>query len=282
MMSPDATSLLAEWPRLRAISYGLASATMAYAVCFVFIAFFELRAGKGLAGYASRHFWTDILYRAVFVVYSVVIYKPLQSVAADILPATQQNLITRAPLWLAVPIYWLLLDFFGYWIHRMQHSRLWWRFHRVHHSQERMTWATGWRNHPLDQLFAHLCILVPSLMLGAPVVAWLPYSFILAIIGATQHSGLDWRLGPLRYVFVSPIFHAAHHSDDPAVYDHNFSNLFSLWDFLFGTAYDAERLPQRTGVRGWQVRESFWAHFLSPFRRDTIAQTDDRRPPGGS
>ena len=94
---------------------------------------------------------------------------------------------------------------------------------------------------------------------------------------ATHHATLPWRFGALRKIFVSPVFHLSHHSTDPAIHNRNFGGWFSMWDFLFGTAFDAERPPERTGVEGWRVAESFWAHLLSPFRRGSVV--NDRSAP---
>jgi sterol desaturase/sphingolipid hydroxylase (fatty acid hydroxylase superfamily) len=282
VMSPETTRFLAAWPRVREISHGLAFAIASYTASFIVIAFFEYRSGKSLADYASRNFWTDILYRALFVVYLALIYNPLVGLLRPVFPAMHQNILTRAPFWIAFAAYWLVFDFLSYWTHRAQHSRLWWRFHRIHHSQEKMTFATGFRNHPLDQLFAHSVSIVPSILLGAPVIIWLPYAFLTHFLDAIHHSRLPWRFAPLRKILVSPIFHAAHHSSDPAVHDRNFGGLFSMWDFMFGTAYDADQPPHRTGVQGWRVHESLWSHFLSPFRRDTIAPDDELPPKPGA
>ena len=248
--------------------------------CFLLIAAWEWWAGRSLKHYASRHFVVDLCYRLAFIVYVGMMWNPMVDVIATGIPGLKRSVLNAAPLWISLPVYWLVFDFLSYWIHRAQHSRLWWRFHRVHHSQERMTFASAFRNHPIDQLFALSVTAVPGMLLGAPAVSWLPYSFLLAFVDATHHANLPWRFGPLRKVFVSPVFHAQHHSPDRAVHDRNFGGLFSFWDFLFGTAYDAERLPERTGVAGWQVRESFWAHLWSPFQRDAIAVEHRERRAG--
>lgn len=264
---------LATLLHVAAVGQSITSALKMGALCTLLIVVFEWRSGMSLSRYASRHFATDVIYRIAFSVVLVLLYTPLLFAAREAYPSLNVELLNRFPLWFAIPTYFLIFDFLGYWLHRMQHSRILWRFHRVHHSQEQMTLATGFRNHPIDQAFAHAVTFVPLLLLGAPSLAWLPYSILLAFIDATHHANLPWRFGWARKVFVSPVFHATHHDVDIVARDRNFGGLFSIWDFIFGTALDAEARPVRTGVEGWHVRESWWAHLLSPFRRDAV------RPP---
>ena len=43
-------------------------------------------------------------------------------------------------------------DFVGYWRHRLEHSRLLWPAHAVHHSDTAMTWLSLQRFHPINRL----------------------------------------------------------------------------------------------------------------------------------
>jgi sterol desaturase/sphingolipid hydroxylase (fatty acid hydroxylase superfamily) len=271
---------IAAWLQVGELGHTVLRASAFAAGCFVVIAVFERRAGVSMSRYTSRHFAIDLLYRLVFILYMAALWNPLVEVVRTAFPGLNLAVLNHAPLWVALPAYWLIFDFLSYWVHRIQHSRYWWRFHRVHHSQEQMTFASAYRNHPIDQLFALSISMVPGLLLGAPAVTWAPYSFLLSFIDATHHANLSWRFGWLRKIFVSPVFHMAHHSTDPAIHNRNFGGLLSMWDFLFGTAYDAERLPERTGVEGWRVPESFWAHLLSPFRRESVVNDPSALPPG--
>ncbi len=61
----------------------------------------------------------------------------------------------------------LLASVFGYWAHRASHRVPWlWRFHRVHHSSERLDWLAAARLHPVDQAFQRSCIVLPLFALG--------------------------------------------------------------------------------------------------------------------
>src|SRR5690606_13180254 len=58
-----------------------------------------------------------------------------------------------------------------YWAHRWQHNNVFlWRFHRVHHTAERMDWLAAHREHPLDNLYTRTVENLPLLLLGFPMV----------------------------------------------------------------------------------------------------------------
>ena len=50
-----------------------------------------------------------------------------------------------------------------------------------------------------------------------------------------QHSELPWHYGVLDKVIASPRFHRLHHSTDPRDYNLHYANIFSFWDYVFGT-----------------------------------------------
>ncbi len=136
----------------------------------------------------------------------------------------------------------LIIDFFAYWIHRAEHHfRFMWIFHTMHHSQENLTFATIARIHPIESLYYSLLIYLPVRTIGIiDPMALLPMYFLLQVHTAMEHTRIPWRLGPLYWVFVTPKFHAYHHSSHPDHYDRNYGHVFSFWDHLFGTAVAAD------------------------------------------
>jgi len=83
-----------------------------------------------------------------------------------------------------------------------------------------------------------------------------------------QHPGemvwrLLWQLAaialfgvPLWLLFVTPHMHKVHHSRDQKETDSNYSNIFSLWDKIFGTYTSATDFRQLSyGLDGFDVEE---------------------------
>src|SRR6185503_1149226 len=62
-------------------------------------------------------------------------------------------------------------DFFSYWRHRLEHTRLLWPAHAIHHSDTEMTWLTLGRFHPIDRLVTGTVDIALLALLGFPTWA---------------------------------------------------------------------------------------------------------------
>lgn len=159
--------------------------------------------------------------------------------------------VGRQPLWLQAVEVLLLADLIFYWAHRGFHTTRLWPFHAVHHSATEMDWLTSMRFHPVNDVLSRVCQAIPLVLLGfapAAVVCMIPVVVVFIVV---THANVPWTWGPLKYVFVSPVYHHWHHSTDRAAVDKNFAGVLVLWDWVFGTLYlPADRRPQAYGVAG--------------------------------
>lgn len=287
-MSPEAvlaavSGVLSDYPLLRALVHG--AALVGLMVCAV--ALLEWRARCDLGRYRSGNFRTDLVYALVYQggIYHTLLYAPVIGALALVIPQTWHlSVLERLPLPVGFLIFWVLSDAIGYGIHRAQHRfTLLWRFHSVHHAQTLLTPVTSYRNHLLEQLYVNVLMYVPLMLLGAPKWFWLPAMLLQNLFEALQHSELNWRYGRLYPVFVSPVFHAIHHSPERARHDSNYGKILSVWDRLFGTISYGER-PREYGVAGLEMPVGFWATCVAPFRYRAAtaalatAATPTRRP----
>ena len=180
--------------------------------------------------------------------------------------------IARLPLWLQVPLMLLLGDLIAYWVHRAMHrSALLWRFHAVHHSSVRLDWLASARVHPLESVVSKLAAAIPMFLLGFAPGLTAVYAPFLGIYPIFLHCNLDWGYGKLGYAISSPAFHRWHHAADLEARDRNFSGLFPVFDYLFGTAYFPRgRHPQRYGVDGEPMPAALLPQLAYPFRRPSV------------
>lgn len=74
--------------------------------------------------------------------------------------------LSRQPIWLQTVQIYLLVDFMGYWSHRLFHQGAWWPFHAVHHSSEDLDWLGSLRVHPVNDMVNKLVQVTPVLLLG--------------------------------------------------------------------------------------------------------------------
>lgn len=157
--------------------------------------------------------------------------------------------LSRQPLWLQTIQIYLLVDFIGYWTHRMFHDSRLWPFHAVHHSSEDLDWLSSIRVHPVNDLVNKLCQASPVLLLGFNPIVTLTAGPVLTFYAIFIHANVNWDFGPLRYVIATPVFHRWHHSREREAWDTNFSGLLPIWDILFGTFYMPwDRFPENFGI----------------------------------
>lgn len=264
---------LADFARLidlEALVKSLGYALVVYAGFFGLVFFLERRAGEDVSRYRSRHFLNDVVYTLFYRggFYNVLVLAALTN-ALDRALGVRPNLLGSIPWWAGLAIFWVGGDFAMYWWHRLQHSnRFLWALHSVHHSQERMTLLTAARRHPIEMLSLNIIIFygIFHWVLGVPTQGWLPLAAAITSILAIQHSMLDWTLGPFYRVIVGPRFHSYHHSIDPRHANGNYGHLFSAWDYLFGTAVQDEKRPERFGVEGLGVDETIRGQLVRPLR----------------
>jgi sterol desaturase/sphingolipid hydroxylase (fatty acid hydroxylase superfamily) len=168
----------------------------------------------------------------------------LSSVSAQVAAYTVQNK-SGLLAWLDWGVWATLggsivgLDLCAYLAHVLLHkSRLGWRFHRVHHSEKEVDVTTAFRQHPGETLWRVLWQLAGIVVFGIPLWMVVIYLMLSSLNAQLEHANiktnarLDWLL---RFVFVTPDMHKAHHSRRQPETDSNYANIFSIWDRLFNT-----------------------------------------------
>jgi sterol desaturase/sphingolipid hydroxylase (fatty acid hydroxylase superfamily) len=169
--------------------------------------------------------------------------------------------------WVALFLIVLVADLVQYWTHRAYHEvPLLWRLHAVHHSVKSMDWLAGSRQHILELLITRTLVLAPIYVLGFSKEVIDAYIVIVGFQAVFNHANVSVRLGPLRYLIVTPNFHHWHHSQDNEAIDKNYAAHFAFLDYLFGTAVKSDRAwPAQYGVVGDYVPNGFWKQLKFPF-----------------
>jgi len=176
--------------------------------------------------------------------------------------------IGQLPLWAQVVFYIVATDFLLYWTHRYFHLAYLWPFHAVHHSSLDVDWTTAYRAHPVNQMLGSGLVSIIMIFLGVSptiMIALVPFDTITA---AFVHANLNWTLGPLKYVFATPVFHRWHHTAPDQGGDCNFGSTFAFWDYMFGTYYMPEgQLPQEYGVDDPLFPTTWTGQMIVPFKQ---------------
>ena len=169
--------------------------------------------------------------------------------------------------WVALLLIILVADMVQYWTHRGYHEvPLLWRLHAVHHSVKSMDWLAGSRQHILELLITRTLVLAPIYVFGFSKEVIDAYIVVVGFQAVFNRANVSVRLGPLRYVIVTPNFHHWHHSQDDEAIDKNYAAHFAFIDYLFGTAVKSDRpWPADYGVVGDYVPNGFWKQLKFPF-----------------
>ncbi|MDQ0702237.1 sterol desaturase/sphingolipid hydroxylase (fatty acid hydroxylase superfamily) [Pseudomonas sp. W3I7] len=141
-----------------------------------------------------------------------------------------------------------------------------WRLHAVHHSVQRLYGFNGLMKHPLHQMLEATAGLLPLVLLGIPVEVAQLLALAIAIQLLLQHSNVDMRLGPLRWVFAWAPVHRFHHMKYGRAGDVNFGLFFNLWDWLLGTAFYREHYHMGPGDLGIGSRPDFPVAYAAQLR----------------
>ena len=154
-----------------------------------------------------------------------------------------------------------------------------WRLHAVHHSVQRLYGFNGLMKHPLHQMLEATAGLLPLILLGIPLDVALLLALAIAVQLLLQHSNVDMRLGPLRWVFVWAPVHRFHHMKYGRAGDVNFGLFFNLWDWLLGTAFYRDDYRMGPGDLGIGSRPDFPQDYGAQLRDPFMPARTGKEPP---
>lgn len=144
--------------------------------------------------------------------------------------------------WLTGTIAIVILDLTIYTQHFFFHKiPLFWRLHRMHHTDLDIDVTTGARFHPVEIMLSMGVKSAVVIILGAPAWSVLTFEGLLNATSMFSHSNIlmNRRIDRiLRMCIVTPDMHRVHHSVITKETDSNFGFNLPWWDRLFGTYRD--------------------------------------------
>ncbi len=146
------------------------------------------------------------------------------------------------PYWLGIVLGILGLDLIIYLQHAMFHALpIFWRLHRMHHTDLDFDVTTGIRFHPVEILLSMGIKMAAVVVLGASAIAVVLFEVLLNATSMFNHGNvrLPGRIDRvLRLLVVTPEMHRVHHSVVIQEHNSNFGFNFPWWDRLMGTYQD--------------------------------------------
>ena len=179
----------------------------------------------------------------------------------------------NVPTWASMILAFLLLDL-GIWVQHLLFHRIsfFWRFHKVHHSDEEMDFSTGVRFHPLEIIISMIYKLILIIAIGPSVALVIIFEIMLNASSIFNHGNIKISKkvdNALRKLIVTPNMHRIHHSEEEKETNSNYGFNLSVWDKLFGT-YNMLPIKKDNIIIGLRElnnkRKSLLFLLLAPFK----------------
>ena len=229
---------------------------------------------KGLPFFRDG-FWVDLVWYTIIQNYvlKIVIFDDIINHVQHHFDWTDLHFFKSWSITEQVLFFVVTHDLYIYLFHRMQHaSKLLWRTHEAHHSGKEIDFLAGSRSHVLEIIINQTIEFAPIVILGADPAVVPIKAMLDAMFGMFIHANVNVKLGKLKYFLNSPELHLWHHANYLEVFHANFSTKFSIWDYLFGTAYDPGHKPgdnrENWGLYYDYPKDYFLQHAFSVKRFD--------------
>lgn len=170
-----------------------------------------------------------------------------------------------------------ILDFGGYWYHRLSHEiNYFWNIHIIHHSSEEYNLPCALRQQfaVISNLLFIFCLGIMLALCGIPKEVYVLVAPIHLFLQFWYHTKLIGKMGLLERIIVTPSHHRVHHSMNEVYMDKNYGQIFIIWDKIFGTFQ--EELVAEPCIYGVRRPVRTWNPFLINFQhlwliiKDTI------------
>ena len=182
----------------------------------------------------------------------------------------------EVPYWVAFGISFVVLDFAIWFSHLASHKvPMFWRIHRMHHSDVDIDASTAVRFHPIEIALSMIWKFIIIILLGAPVYSVLIFEIVLNGSAIFNHSNTKlplWFDKILRLIVVTPDMHRVHHSVIRNEHNTNYGFNLSIWDRLFNTYTDQPKDGHEgmtIGLPDWQDEKPTridWS-LMVPFKK---------------
>jgi 3-mercaptopyruvate sulfurtransferase SseA/sterol desaturase/sphingolipid hydroxylase (fatty acid hydroxylase superfamily) len=188
-----------------------------------------------------------------------------------------RNAAAAWPLWVQIVVALLVIDFVQWCVHNLLHRvPFFWDFHKCHHSvvDGEMDWIVSFRFQWTEVVVYRVVQYLPLAFFGFSPDAVMFHAIFGTLIGHLNHANLNWDYGWGRYILNSPRMHLWHHNyDGDAKTTVNFGIIFSMWDWIFGTAKMPAEPPPKLGFHGVEeFPKDFLGHEAWPLQQ--LIKTD--------
>ena len=262
-----------------------------FSILFIFGLIEVLGGLYGKNSKRSKNDWyVELLSTFQLFVFIKPIIFPLSALIFVKLLPEHQNYFLESTLWVSTLFVLIGDDFLQYWYHRKAHDWPWlWKLHRPHHTGKEMGVLVSYRNAVMYYF------LMPNIWwLGTATYFGLYREVLIAIIAKQvivtgAHSEARWDVFLYKHKFLQPLAwlierfistpctHFSHHGKTPtdgvSNPNGNFSNMFFIWDVIFGTALITRIYPDDFGIPN-DPDDSWQSHLYYPLVKSAKSSSE--------
>jgi sterol desaturase/sphingolipid hydroxylase (fatty acid hydroxylase superfamily) len=220
-------------------------------------------------------FFIDFLFRLIgFVALTYTIEYVFTNAMSSI--GIQLPLVNLGNLPLVVKflLFFIIMDFFEFYSHYLLHRiNFFWKFHKIHHAQETLGFASTRHFHFMEYLVLRPLAWIPMGILGfsdhSYIICTAVYMWIGYFLTFFSHCNVKVNFGFLNKIIITPNTHYWHHAKNiPRKYGVNYASMLVIWDHLFKSYYLPEdpKLEPMLGVPDNDVPKNFLGQMWHPFK----------------
>ncbi|HXT02341.1 MAG TPA: sterol desaturase family protein [Elusimicrobiota bacterium] len=219
------------------------------------------------------HFWTNLAFGVVSGAAATYVTSSPEASMRGFLHVQGWGVLRWLGIggWRNVAVSFVALDLANCLNHRLfHHVPLFWRFHKVHHSEIHFDYSTFFRTHAGEIVLDWLPGMFWIALLGPTMAATLVYEVFDRLWSQAQHANLklpaEWETALSRLI-MTPEKHFIHHSSNAAQTNSNYATFFA-WDRLMNTFRADDPGSVAPGLEGYRDPEAlgFWSLMAMPFR----------------
>lgn len=150
-----------------------------------------------------------------------------------------------------LPTFFVIEDFYFYWIHRALHHKSVYKYvHKIHHEHTHPFGIAAEYAHPVETFFLGIGTLLGPLFFAKHMVTLWAWLFVRLWETVEDHSGYDLPWNPTNFI---PFWGGAvHHDFHHKTFQGPYSSIFTWCDWAFGTdkMFRAQQKKLRDGKEG--------------------------------
>ncbi|CAN5616216.1 hypothetical protein BH11BAC1_BH11BAC1_29570 [soil metagenome] len=260
---------------------------------FVFSMEHLLPKNKTYGVVGRKGFWVDLFYLFfIDFLFGIIGFIALTYTVEYFFLQGMKGLGITLPIWdpSAIPfvfqflIFFVVMDFCEFYAHYLLHRvNFFWAFHKIHHAQETLGFASTRHFHFMEYLVLRPLGWIPFGILGysddkyiwcTAIYMWIAYSLVFF-----SHANVKVNFGFLNKIIITPNTHYWHHAKNiPRKYGVNYASVLVFWDHLFKSYYlpDDPKLQPILGVPNNDVPLGFLGQMWYPFKQMLSRKKDSQ------